>query len=265
MPETLECTLSQTNFLTLPPSPLFENSLHRQLMLFNDAYSRWSTGNRGRATSASEVIEVAGSNHAIGVILNLAWGPNNFSPSMIWSWRTRSNSQTGLGAEYLLPVEFAFCFCCLFYFSPLYHHYLKLSFIRVWKKSLQSDKSGSLSRDTKRRRLWSSAELTGDVIISSVQIKNFKKPCTRSNATIATSTNKNALISQSNDPLLSSTAQFLQVQLLDLSLDAPSRYFMVILESLRLRVASGAHGSVHFLSWVKRKIDFTPASLVWLT
>ena len=37
--------------------------------------------------------------HAIGVILNLAWGPNNFSPSMIWSWRTRSNSQTGLGAE----------------------------------------------------------------------------------------------------------------------------------------------------------------------
>ena len=45
------------------------------------------------------VIEVTGSNHAIGVILNLAWGPNNFSPSMIWSWRTRSNSQTGLGAE----------------------------------------------------------------------------------------------------------------------------------------------------------------------
>ena len=49
--------------------------------------------------SISEVIEVVGSNHAIGVILNLAWGPNNFSPSMIWSWRTRSNSQTGLGAE----------------------------------------------------------------------------------------------------------------------------------------------------------------------
>ena len=68
------------------------------------------------SASASEVIEVAGSNHAIGVILNLAWGPNNFSPSMIWSWRTRSNSQTGLGAEYLLPLEFAFCFCCLFYF-----------------------------------------------------------------------------------------------------------------------------------------------------
>ena len=116
LPETHECTLSQTNFLTLPPNLVFKNSLHRQLMLFNDAYSRWSTGNRGRATSASEVIEVAGSNHAIGVILNLAWGPNNFSPSMIWSWRTRSNSQTGLGAEYLLPVEFAFCFCCHFYF-----------------------------------------------------------------------------------------------------------------------------------------------------
>ena len=98
-PEMLHCTLSQTNFLTLPPSPVFENSPYRQLILINDAYSRWSTGNRGRATSASEVIEVAGSNHAIGVILNLAWGPNNFSPSMIWSWRTRSNSQTGLGAE----------------------------------------------------------------------------------------------------------------------------------------------------------------------
>ena len=97
--ETLDCTLSQTNFLTLPPSPVFENSPYRQLILINDAYSRWSTGNRERATSASEVIEVAGSNHAIGVILNLAWGPNNFSPSMIWSWRTRSNSQTGLGAE----------------------------------------------------------------------------------------------------------------------------------------------------------------------
>ena len=99
LPETLGCTLSQTNFLTLPPNPVFKNSLHWQLMLFNDAYSRWSTGNRERATSASEVIEVAGSNHAIGVILNLAWGPNNFSPSMIWSLRTRSNSQTGLGAE----------------------------------------------------------------------------------------------------------------------------------------------------------------------
>ena len=97
--ETLDCTLSKTNFLTLPPSPVFENSPYRQLILINDAYSRWSTGNRGRATSASEVIEVAGSNHAIGVILYLAWGPNNFSPSMIWSWRTRSNSQTGLGAE----------------------------------------------------------------------------------------------------------------------------------------------------------------------
>ena len=101
------------------PNLVFKNSLDRQLMLFNDAYSRWSTGNRGRATSTSVVIKVAGSNHAIGVILNLAWGPNNFSPSMIWSWRTRSNSQTGLGAENLLPLEFAFCFCCLYYF-PLF-------------------------------------------------------------------------------------------------------------------------------------------------
>ena len=34
------------------------------------------------------MVEVVGSNHAIGVILNLAWGPNKFSPSLIWSWRT---------------------------------------------------------------------------------------------------------------------------------------------------------------------------------
>ena len=118
-PETLHCILSKTTFLTLPPNPVFKNSPYRQLILINDAYSRWSTGNRGRATSAREVIEVAGSNHAIGVILNLAWGPNNFSPSMIWSWRIRGNSQTGLGAEQLLPVKFAFWFCCLFYFFPL--------------------------------------------------------------------------------------------------------------------------------------------------
>ena len=38
---------------------------------------------------------------------------------MIWSWRTRSNSRTGLGAELLLPAKSAFCFRCLFYFSPL--------------------------------------------------------------------------------------------------------------------------------------------------
>ena len=102
-----------------PPHPVFQNSIHRQFILIKYAFSRWSSGNRRRATSAREVIEVAGSNHAIGVILYLAWGPNNFSPSMIWSWRTRSNSRTGLGAELLLPAEFAFCFCCFFYFSPL--------------------------------------------------------------------------------------------------------------------------------------------------
>ena len=81
---------------------------------------RWSSGNRRRAR---EVIEVAGSNHAIGVILNLAWGPNNFSPSMIWNWRSRSNSQTGLGAEELLPAELVFCSCCVFFFFPYYHHF----------------------------------------------------------------------------------------------------------------------------------------------
>ena len=86
-------------------------------MLIKYVVSRWSSGNRRRATSAREVIEVAGSNHAIGVILNLAWGPNNFSPSMIWNWRTRSNSRTGLGAEELLPAEPACCFFLLFLLS----------------------------------------------------------------------------------------------------------------------------------------------------
>ena len=93
-------------------------------MLIYYAVSRWSSGNRRRATSAREVIEVAGSNHVIGVILNLAWGPNNFSPSMIWSLRTRSNSQTGLGAEELLPAELAFCFCCFFLLYPLLSSFL---------------------------------------------------------------------------------------------------------------------------------------------
>ena len=87
---TIALPVTQTSSSLLPNS-VFKNYLHR--------HSRWSTGNRGRATSASEVIEVAGSNHAIGVIYNLAWGANNFSPNMIWNWWTRNNSQTGIGAE----------------------------------------------------------------------------------------------------------------------------------------------------------------------
>ena len=123
-PETLDCTLSNTKFLTLPPNLVFQNSLHRQFMLIKYVVSRWSSGNRRRATSAREVIEVAGSNHAIGVILNLAWGPSNFSPSMIWSLRTGSNSQTGLGAEELLPAKFSFLLLLFFSsFSPYYHHF----------------------------------------------------------------------------------------------------------------------------------------------
>ena len=123
-PETLDCTLSPTKFFTLPPSLVFQNSLHRQFIHIKYVLSRWSSGNRRRATSAWEVIEVAGSNHAIGVILNLAWGPNNFSPSMIWSWRTRSNSRTGLGAEWLLPAKSVLCFCCLSYFFSLKRSFL---------------------------------------------------------------------------------------------------------------------------------------------
>ena len=109
-PETLDWTLSQTKFLTLPPSLVFQNSLHRQFIPIKYIVSRWSSGNRERATSAREVIEVAGSNHAIGVILNLAWGPNNFSPSMIWSWRSRSNSS---------PRNLHFSFVVFFLFFSL--------------------------------------------------------------------------------------------------------------------------------------------------
>ena len=55
--ETLDCTLSQTNFLTLPPNPVFKNSPQRRFILIVYAISRWSTGNRRRATSAGEVID----------------------------------------------------------------------------------------------------------------------------------------------------------------------------------------------------------------
>ena len=53
----------------------------------------------------------------------LAWGPNNFSLSMIWSWRTRSNSRTGLGAELLLPAQFHFVFAVFSTFPPCYHNF----------------------------------------------------------------------------------------------------------------------------------------------
>ena len=54
----------------------------------SSAFQRYTSVN-----AASEVIEVAGSNHAIRVFLNLAKGPNNLFPSIIWSWRIRGDSQ----------------------------------------------------------------------------------------------------------------------------------------------------------------------------
>ena len=73
-----------------PPHPVFQNSIHRQFMLIEYTFSRWSRGNRRRATSAREVIEVAGSwlggritspwvwfgAGGQGVTLELAWGPS---------------------------------------------------------------------------------------------------------------------------------------------------------------------------------------------
>ena len=48
---------------------------------------------------------------------------------LICSWRTRSNSQTCLGAEELLPAEFAFCSCCFFFFFPLLSSFLSSFFL----------------------------------------------------------------------------------------------------------------------------------------
>ena len=88
-PETLDCTLSQTKFLTLPPTRYFKTQYTDNLCLLN-IHLRWSRGNRRRATSAREVIEVAGSwlggritspwvwfgAGGQGVTLELAWGPS---------------------------------------------------------------------------------------------------------------------------------------------------------------------------------------------
>ena len=76
------------------------------------------------AQRVQEVIVVAGSNHAIGNILNLAWGPNNFSPSMIWSWRTRGNSQLSLFllsfVFYPLSSSFLSFFCFVLFFVSFF-------------------------------------------------------------------------------------------------------------------------------------------------
>ena len=48
---------------------------------------------------------------------------------LICSWRTRSNSQIDLGAEELLPAEFAFCSCCFFFFFPLLSSFLSSFFL----------------------------------------------------------------------------------------------------------------------------------------
>ena len=130
---TTSLLVRQTSSPSPPPTdPVLKNSSHRQFILINYAVSRWSSGSRGRATSAREVIEVAGSNHAIGVILNLAWGPNNFSPSMIWSWRTRSNSQTGLGDRVTPPRGI----CILFLLSFLFFFLILMIFIFFFPFSL---------------------------------------------------------------------------------------------------------------------------------
>ena len=87
-PETLDCTLSQTKFFTLPTNPVFQNFLHRQFMLIKYVVLIWSSGNRkrarvqerssrsrlgGRITSPRVWFGAGGQ----GVTLELAWGPRN--------------------------------------------------------------------------------------------------------------------------------------------------------------------------------------------
>ena len=49
------------------------------------------------AQRVQEVIEVAGSNHAIGVILNVAWGPNNYTLSFVKAfYNNRIRDQSNL-------------------------------------------------------------------------------------------------------------------------------------------------------------------------
>ena len=45
----------QTNFLTLPPNPVFKISLYQQFVLLQQGVSRWLTGNRGCGTGVKEV------------------------------------------------------------------------------------------------------------------------------------------------------------------------------------------------------------------
>lgn len=49
--------------------------------------------------------------NAIGIFLNLVWSSNNSSPSMNWSWQTRSDSRTGLRT--LTPPRF--CSDCILF------------------------------------------------------------------------------------------------------------------------------------------------------
>ena len=88
-PETLDCTLSPTNFLTLPPpSMVFQNSLHRQFIHERSSRSRvritlqelFSIWLGGRITSPRVWFGAGGQ----GVTLKLAWGPSNSSPRNLY-------------------------------------------------------------------------------------------------------------------------------------------------------------------------------------
>ena len=74
---------------------------------------------RQACASEREVIEVAGSNHAIAVILNLAWGPNNFSPSLIGAGGQGVTLELAWGPSYssLRNLHFSFAVFSIFSFN----------------------------------------------------------------------------------------------------------------------------------------------------
>ena len=135
-PETFDCTLSQTKFLTLPPNPVFQNSLHRQFMLIKYVVTRWTSGNRrrarvkerssrlfliwlgGRITSPRVWFGAGGQ----GVTLELAWGPSYSSlRNLHFSFAVFSIFSFNIVIFFLSFYLFFFaeklCFLCFFWYG----------------------------------------------------------------------------------------------------------------------------------------------------
>ena len=138
-PETLDCTLSQTKFLTLPPNPVFQNSLHRNFMLIKYVVSWGSSSNRRRArsiwlggwiTSPRVWFGVGGQ----GVTLELAWGPSYSSlRNLHFAFAVFSIFSINIIIffSYFLPYPFFLlrnCFLCFFWYGLGTFHLLFFPF-----------------------------------------------------------------------------------------------------------------------------------------